>query len=203
MFDNNTYNFLYSTISIIRGETMIIRQATKNDAIEISEIYAHYVENTSATFEYIPPSVSEMQNRIAATLLEYPFIVCIVDDEIIGFAYAARHLVRTAYRFNAVLSVYLKPSATGKGYGIKLYDSLISILKEQNICNLYGCISAENEASIRMHEKLGFTKNALFTKTGYKFNRWIDVVWLEKRISDDVSNEFIPYRNLNTLHLFN
>ena len=80
------------------------------------------------------------------------------------------------------MGVLVRKDSLGKGIGAKLYTYLFAILKKQNICNIYACITKENTGSIKMHEKLGFEQAALFKNSGYKFHRWLDVVWMEKSL---------------------
>ncbi len=171
---------------------MYIRLATTSDAKQIQDIYQYYVEETSATFETVPPSCAEMARRMTETLKNYPYLVCVEGEQIIGYCYASAHNPRAAYRFNACLAVYLRQGYQGRKIGVLLYKKLIKLLKLQGICNVYGCITSENEGSIKMHSNMGFTINGVFHKTGYKFDRWIDVTWMEKRIQE-IPTEFIPF----------
>lgn len=177
---------------------MEIRLATIRDATEIAEIYKYYVENTHISFEYIAPTVKDIEGRIANTLVNYPYLVCTQDEKIVGYAYAGRHLERFAYSWNAVLSVYVDKNHRFKGYGKALYVKLMEILATQNIMNVYGCITSGNDHSIYMHEKLGFVVNATFHKSGFKNGSWLDVTWVEKSIGnyDIPPKDFIPFSKI-------
>lgn len=164
--------------------SLLFRMATEADAFAISGIYAPYVETTAVTFETEVPGVAEFARRIHGTLRRYPYLVCEDNGMVIGYAYAFEQMERTAYRWNAGLSVYLDHTRTGKGAGTALYSALIAILKLQNIQNVYGGITRPNPASEALHKKLGFTKLGVYHKTGFKLEEWHDVVWYEKHIGD-------------------
>lgn len=179
-----------------------IRFARIEDTKEILSIYAPYVLHDSATFEYEVPSIEEFEKRIQTIQKSYPYLVYEENNEILGYAYASRYKERKAYEWDVEVSVYVRKDSLGKGIGKKLYACLFTILKKQNICNVYACITGENIGSIKMHEKLGFEHAALFKRSGYKFHRWLDVVWMEKslqlveepreiiRIKDVIPSEF-------------
>lgn len=118
-----------------RSET-IIRTARAEDASEIREIYAPYVEKTAVTFEYEVPSVEEFRSRIEHTLQKYPYIVAEENGEILGYAYTGAFVGRAAYDWSAETTIYLKQNKQKMGLGKKLYEVLELISKAQNICNL-------------------------------------------------------------------
>ena len=159
---------------------MHIRPYTPNDAAAICAIYNHYIEHTVITFEEIPLSVAQMQERIAAYTQLYPWLVCEVDGEVVGYAYASKWKERVAYKHTAEITVYLKHDTTQKGYGSALYSELIAQLKTKGCHVLLGCIAIPNEASVRLHERMGFEKVAHFAEVGRKFDRWLDVGYWQK-----------------------
>ena len=154
----------------------MIRTANPNDAHAILDIYSHYVYNSHSTFELTPPSVEYMEDKIKNA--QHPWLVY-EEDKVIGYAYAIHWKLREAYQRTCESSVYLHHNAGGKGIGSKLYQELMDILKEQGYHAIIGGISLPNEASIRLHEKLGFEKIAQFKEVGYKFDKWIDVGYWE------------------------
>lgn len=159
-----------------------IRLAQEADAPEILAIYEPYIKETSITFEYETPSLDEFKNRIRQISSDYPYLVCLSEDRIIGYAYAHRHMERAAYQWNAELSVYLHNAYLGCGIGKTLYNTLIEILQLQNVRNVYGGAAFPNENSEKLHEHLGFQKLGVYHNTGYKFGAWHDVMWFEKAI---------------------
>lgn len=178
---------------------IIFRLVSEADAPEILNIYAPYVTDTVISFEYEVPSVTQFQDRIRSISAEYPYIVCLSGDKIVGYAYGHRYIERAAYQWNAELAVYIDKDWHGAGIGKKVYGALIEILKLQNVKTVYGCITSQNEKSIGFHKALGFTEVGTYHKTGYKCGRWLDVAWLEKTIGEYSSRPepFVPFCEIN------
>lgn len=171
--------------------TVTLRSATAADAAAIQAIYAPYVRDTAITFEYEIPSVEDMQGRIEATLARYPYLVAEEDGQVIGYAYAGEFKGRRAYDWSVEVSIYLQQGERGRGIGRMLYEELERRCKDQGICNLYACIAYTEcgdeyltNASVKFHEKLGFDMIGVFHKCAYKFDRWYDMCWMEKRIGE-------------------
>ena len=161
---------------------MNIRLATPSDAATLLAIYAPYVENTAITFEYEVPTIEDFANRIEKTLEKYPYLVAEEDGLILGYAYASTYYARAAYDWAVELSVYVSQDARGKGVGSKLYDELEDLLDQMGYMHFLACISLPNEASLALHQKRGYQQVAHFPKIGYKFERWHDIVWLQKSL---------------------
>ncbi len=187
---------------IFQDNTVTIRPVQFSDAPSLVEIYRYYVEKTAITYEYEVPSVTEFENRIKAITGKYPYLVVEKDGELIGYAYTSAFHVRKAYEWSAEMSIYLSDKAKGLGLGRKLYEILEDISKKQGITNLYACIGApevEDEYltnnSIHFHEHMGYKLIGRFTKCGYKFHRWYDMVWMEKIIKDHEQDakDIVPF----------
>lgn len=166
-----------------------IRTASVSDAEAVLKIYEYYVKNTAITFEYDVPSLSEFKDRIANTLIKYPYFVAIIDGRIAGYAYAGPFVGRAAYDWSAELTIYIAPDERKRGVGKMLYDKLESALFDMGILNLYACIGypeTEDEYltkdSAEFHKYMGFTKVGEFYKCGYKFDHWYNMIWMEKII---------------------
>lgn len=159
---------------------MEIRSYISSDIPAICEIYNHYIKNTIITFEEIPLTVMEMQERVNTYTHAYPWLVCEDAGEVVGYAYASKWKERSAYKHTAEVTVYLKHDATQKGYGSALYAELIAQLKTQGCHVLLGCLSIPNEPSAKLHERFGFKQIAHFSEVGRKFERWIDVGYWQK-----------------------
>ena len=179
-------------------ENIIIRTANVNDAEELLKIYAPYVVKTSVSFEYEVPSVNEFRERIASTLKRYPYLAAECNGKLVGYAYLSKFKERKAYQFCAETSIYLAEDCRGKGIGKLLYDELEKMAKKQGILNLNACIAYPNPQSEAFHEKLGYKKIAHFSKCGYKFGKWHDMIWMEKFMGEheDCPKAFIPFENL-------
>lgn len=183
-----------------------IRVAREADAPELLAIYAPYVERSVITFEYDVPTDDEFARRIRTTLDRYPYLVAEgPDGRILGYAYASSFKARAAYDWAVELSVYLATDQRGQGIGRVLYAALEDLLAQQHVTNLNACITyADTEdalhdnRSVRFHQRLGFELVAHFHQCGYKFDRWWDMVWMEKVIAPhDVPHPaFVPFGEL-------
>lgn len=161
-----------------------IRIARESDKEELLAIYAPYVKETAITFEYTVPTHEEFRDRIRKTLAKYPYLVAVQDAEILGYAYASEFKNRAAYDWAVETTIYVKQDSRKSGVGKKLYQALEEVLKQQHICNLYACIAYPNPGSIGFHEHLGYQTIGHFSKCGYKFETWYDMIWMEKMISE-------------------
>ncbi|MEN6391202.1 MAG: N-acetyltransferase family protein [Syntrophomonas sp.] len=191
------------------GTNVSVKMATEADAEEILKIYSPYITDTAITFEYDIPSVAEFSLRIRDTLQMYPYIVILEDQRIVGFAYALAFKEREAYKWAVETTVYLKQDYRGKGLGKKLYLTLEDILKHQNIINLNACIAYTSvddahldNTSVAFHNHLGYSKVAHFTKCGYKFGTWYDMIWMEKMLREHPSapDPVIPITELKYVY---
>ena len=160
----------------------MIRPATEKDVPEILSIYAPYIENSTATFEYDVPCSREFMQRFLNITVQYPWLVWEEDGQILGYAYASAPYTRAAFSWCAEPSIYLRPEAKGRGIGRKLYAVLEAILAMQGYQVLYALITSENRESIVFHKKTGYERKVDFPNCGYKFNRWLGLIWMEKRI---------------------
>ena len=173
--------------------TVSIRPVTLADAERLAEIFSYYVLNTVVAFEYEPLSAEVFRERITRTTAHYPYLVA--QDEtgrVLGYAYAAPFVGRAAYRFSCELTIYLDPDARGQGIGSALYAALEERLRAQGIRNLYACIGDPltdddpylTRDSERFHAHMGFVKVGTFHRCGYKFDRWYNMIWMEKLLED-------------------
>lgn len=166
-----------------------IRSAHLEDAERILEIYAHYVRNTAISFEYEPPSIAEFRMRMKQIMDKYPYLVILRNGKIEGYAYAAAFNGRAAYGWCCELTIYLDPSAQKCGMGRKLYAELEEQLRRMGVLNLYACIAYPEQEdeyltfnSADFHQHLGFARVGEFHKCGYKFQRWYNMLYVEKLI---------------------
>ena len=163
----------------------IIRPARPEDAAVLLEIYAPYVEKAWVSFEYSVPSLEDFQRRIIEFSQNYPYLVYEQDGEILGYAYAHRHMERAAYNWNAELSVYVREDCGGRGVGTALYGALIPRLRERGLVNLYAVIALPNPGSEAIHRKFGFQRLGVYPKMGFKMGDWRDVVEYGLRLRPD------------------
>ena len=188
-------------------EDVYIRVATIDDAKEILDIYSPYVKKTAITFEYDVPSIEDFKERMKNTLKKYPYIVIESKGEILGYAYTGEFGERAAYDWAVETSIYIKENKGKMGLGKKLYKALEDISKAQNILNLNACIAyPETEDgyltknSVQFHEHLGYNRVGQFHKCGYKFEKWYNMIWMEKMIGKHDSNPspIVHFPNLST-----
>ena len=176
----------------------MIRIAEKADLPAILDIYAPYILTSTATFEYDVPSPEAFAARFDEITTRFPWLVWEEDGEILGYAYASPPYTRAAYAWCAEPSVYLRPEARGRGLGKKLYAALEEILRCQGYQVLYALITEENEGSLRFHERCGYAFRVLFPNCGFKFGRWLGLIWMEKRLKsvEIPSNPPVPWAAL-------
>jgi L-amino acid N-acyltransferase YncA len=159
----------------------LIRSATRADAPALTEIYNHYVLETTVTFEETPVSADTMRTRVqGVTEASLPWLVLEADGALLGYAYATQWRERSAYRFSAESTVYLRHDAGGRGYGTALYDALLTALASRGVHAVMGGIVLPNAASVALHEKVGMRQVAHFREVGYKFGRWLDVGYWQR-----------------------
>jgi phosphinothricin acetyltransferase len=164
--------------------TTTIRAATPVDAERICTIYNHYIATTTISFEEEPVSAADMAQRIAdVASANLPWLVMLDGDQLIGYAYATKWRVRAAYRFAVESSVYFDPEYAGQGRGRALYEALLTELRQRDLHLVIGGIAQPNEASVRLHERLGFQKVAHFSEVGMKFGQWIDVGYWQLKLN--------------------
>jgi phosphinothricin acetyltransferase len=161
----------------------IIRVATKSDASGMLEIYAPFILNSGITQETEVPSVENFQQRVISNLEERPWLVCEINNQVGGYAYAGKHRERKGYQWCTEPSVYISEKYFGFGIANALYVSLFDILKIQGYVNAYAVITLPNERSIAFHKKFGFEYLTTYKKIGYKLGQWHDVGWMQYEIN--------------------
>ena len=162
----------------------IIRPSQSEDLSAITAIYQHHVLNGTGTFEIEPPSQEDMTARRADVLGKgLPYLVIEENGQVLGFAYCNWFKPRPAYRFSAEDSIYLAPNASGKGWGRLLLAELCRAAEVAGIRKLIAVIGdSANEGSIGVHKSLGFESVGVVKSCGWKFNRWLDIVMMEKAL---------------------
>ena len=158
---------------------MNVRLAQLKDLPAISDIYNDAVLNTTASYDYEPRS---MDHRLAWYELhqkqDLPVYVA-EEDGVIGWSSLSKYHDRVGYRFTVEDSVYIAEPHRGKGVGKALLAPLIEAARKRDLRAIIGAIDADNQASIRLHARFGFEKVGHFKKVGFKFERWLDVVYME------------------------
>ncbi|MCL5129471.1 MULTISPECIES: GNAT family N-acetyltransferase [unclassified Algibacter] len=161
----------------------MIRKATLDDVNSLLEIYNYYVINTTVTFDEVPVSLSAFTEKLELILKDYPCIVFEENNEISGFAYGSKFRPKPAYNFTVESTVYVKNGAHGKQIGSRLYKELIALLKQRDFKSVLGVLTIPNPASVKLHEKFGFTQVAHLKEVGFKFDTWLDVGIFQLKIN--------------------
>lgn len=156
-----------------------IRPVTLEDAGAIVDIYNYFITETTVSFEMRPLSVEEMAGRIRDISADFPYFVYEEDDRVLGYCYAHQWKERAAYSKTLETTVYLHKDATHRGIGSLMVRHLVDLCRAQGYHALIACITEGNEASVRMHEKIGFRKVAEYSQVGRKFGKWLGVVDME------------------------
>jgi L-amino acid N-acyltransferase YncA len=165
---------------------LIIRPSTDADLSAITSIYAHHVLTGTGTFEVDPPSLDDMRGRRADVLSKgLPWLVVTTkekgDETVIGYAYCNWFKPRPAYRFSAEDSIYLSPEAAGKGVGRTLLAELMAQAQQAGVRKLIAVIGdSANAGSIAVHASAGFQPVGVLKSCGWKFDKWLDVVLMDK-----------------------
>lgn len=178
--------------------TAVIRLASAADAGAIHQIYGPIVRDTHISFERTAPSVGEIARRIESTLAQYPWLVCALDRQVAGYAYASAFRSRAAYQWTAETTVYIHPDFQRRGVSSALCHSLLALLREQGYCQAVGVIALPNEGSVRAHEALGFRRVGVFRSIGYKAGAWRATGWWQLELRPPPANPQPP-RPLSSL----
>ncbi|MEM7503243.1 MAG: N-acetyltransferase family protein [Pseudomonadota bacterium] len=150
----------------------------------VVEIYNHYVENTAATFDTARFSVGERAPWFAQfqSTGPYQLLVGKIDDAVVGYAYSARYKSRPAYDVSVETTVYVAPEELGRGIGTQLYANLLDRLSGSGLHGAYAGVTLPNEASVRLHRRLGFKDIGVETEVGFKFSKYWSVARFERRL---------------------
>ena len=162
-----------------------IRDAAAADLPYVRAIYNHYVLNTVVTFDEEEMSLRALRHKFTnARRLKMPFIVAVSPtNQILGYAYVYPWKEKAAYRFTVENSIYLGPASTGKGLGKALLAELIDRSRDAGLKEIIAVIADKGaEASIAIHKSFGFTEQGHMGKVGFKFNRWIGTILLQKSL---------------------
>jgi len=170
----------------------LIRLAEEGDAAQIAAIYAPVVRDTIISFEAEPPTAEESARRVRDTVERWPWLVCERDGQVLGYAYAGAHRSRAAYQWSVDVSAYVREDARRTGVGRALYASLIAALDLQGFYNAYAGIALPNEASVGLHEAVGFRLVGVYRGVGYKRGAWHDVGWWGLALQEGAAREARP-----------
>lgn len=154
-----------------------------SDAAACAAIYAPHVEGSAVSFEEKAPDAAEMATRIELYGRSHAWLVAERGGEVVGYAYANAFNERPAYRWSASVSVYVAEAARSEGVGRTLYEVLLAGLRERGFRMACAGITLPNEASVGLHEALGFERSGLNREIGFKQGAWHDVGWFQLELA--------------------
>jgi phosphinothricin acetyltransferase len=174
----------------------MIRLATSGDAVRVAAIYRPYVTESAISFETDAPAREEMAQRMASAI--GPWLVFEEGRKVVGYAYGSKHRERAAYAWSADVSVYVDAASHRTGIGRALYGSLLALLRLQGFYTAHAGITLPNQASVGLHEAVGFRKVGVYTKVGYKGGAWHDVGWWQFPLRERAGDP-LPLRTVEDL----
>jgi L-amino acid N-acyltransferase YncA len=162
----------------VHCSTPRLRLAEPGDAAQIAAIYAPFCLETAVSFETTAPDEATMRERIITLTQRYPWLVATSGTgDVLGYGYAGKHRERAAYRWSVDFTAYLAPQAKRRGIGTQLYRALVKICQSLGYYRAFAGITLPNEASVRLHEKIGFRPIGVYRRVGFKLRKWHDVGW--------------------------
>lgn len=167
-------------------DTIPIGTASLEDAVSIAEIYSHYVEESTATFETEAPDAAEIAGRMQKVFeCGYPWLVARGNDgTVLGYAYASRFHPREGYRYSCETSIYVHPDAKGKGIGTALLGTLLAKCQELGLRQAFAIIAGTEPASVVLHARHGFRPCGTLDNAGRKHGQWIDVFFMQRALGE-------------------
>ena len=163
-------------------DDVVIRPATAGDAEAIRRIYNHEVEHTTHTFDLVPRTLDDQRAWMRDREGALGVVVAEVDGEVAGFASLSEYRLRAAYRTSVESSVYVDESARGRGVGRLLMQELVVVAEARGFHTMIARIAGGREASIRLHQAVGFTTVGTEREVGRKFGGWLDIVVMQRML---------------------
>ena len=163
---------------------VLIRLATADDAAALADVYRPYVTDSLISFEEVAPDAAEMKRRIIGDNPGFhPWLLAEAEGRVLGYAASSPFRTRPAYRWIVETGIYLAPEAIGRGIGRELLPKLLETLERQGFVAAIGAIALPNDASVALHEKLGFRHTGTYRQVGFKLGQWLDVGLWQKELA--------------------
>ncbi len=166
-----------------------IRRATINDVPAITRIYNHAIENTTATFDIEPKTLEDRREWFKSHSDKFPLIVADVDGNLAGWAAIRPYGTRAAYQYTVESAVYIDCDYQGQGIGLALMERLLTLATEQDYHAVLALVVGGNEASVKLHRRLGFEQTGVMREVGWKFGQWLDVLIFERILSSEAPED--------------
>ena len=160
----------------------IVRDASEGDAPACAAIYAPYVRETAISFEAEPPTPAQMAERIAAATRTHAWVMLEDEGRVVGYAYGGPHQKRAAYRFSCEVSVYVEQGRRRTGSGRTLYEALFERLTTRGYRMAVAGMTLPNQASVGLHQAMGFQQVGVYRRIGWKLGAWHDVAWVQRAL---------------------
>jgi phosphinothricin acetyltransferase len=166
-----------------------IRPCVEEDLPAVQRIYAHYVLHGTATFETLPPTLGDWQRKLVEIRsVDLPFLVATLSGEVIAYAFCSRWRPRPAYRFTVEDSIYVAPEAIGRGIGSRLLPALLAECEAIGARQVIAVIAiGDTTPSLGLHARCGFREVGRLTAVGFKFDRWLDTVLMQRAVGEGPS----------------
>lgn len=164
------------------NDVPVLRDATIADLDAINDIYNHYVLHCTCAWEDIPSTLEQRREWFESHGNKYPIIVAAIDGAVAGWGSLSPFHRRSGYRFTVEDSIYIRPEHQGKGLGKMILAELIDRAKKLGYHSILALISADQKPSLVLHEKFGFVRCAHLPQVGYKFEQWLDVVYMQRML---------------------
>jgi L-amino acid N-acyltransferase YncA len=161
---------------------MTIRAAEESDLTGIAAIYGHEARTGISTFDTEPRSIKQWRERLESTTPGDHLMVATGEETILGYAHSSAYRPKPCYAGTRETSIYLTPEAQGQGLGRQMYDDLLGWLVADGIRTVVAAVALPNPASLGLHRASGFEEVGVMREVGRKFDRWIDVLWLQKSL---------------------
>jgi L-amino acid N-acyltransferase YncA len=158
---------------------VVIRKAARSDLQAINDIYNYYVLNSTCTYQAKPDTMMERNAWFDEHGGDYPVIVAEENSTVVGWASLSKFKKREAYRPTVEISIYIRHDRLCKGIGSILLKEMIGSAKAIGYHSILAAISADQQLSVKIHKRHGFKKAAHLKEVGYKFNKWLDVVYYQ------------------------
>ncbi len=160
-----------------------IRPATINDMPAVNDIYNHYVEHSTSTYQTEPETLEERRAWFSCHGAKHPVLVALLGDEVAAWGSLSRFHPRAAYAHTVENSIYVRHDLQGRGLGSKLLAELIDVAEKLGHRSIIACIDAAQQGSIALHRKHGFADAGRLTEVGFKFGHWLDVVYMQRMVA--------------------